>query len=73
MLEPPAGRERVFAVWSSKPLPVSVRELRRLTEDKDEKASKASRSSRDIVRVERAMEDAECRVVVLEVEHELTA
>jgi serine/threonine protein kinase len=65
----PAGRERMFAVWSSKPLPVSMSELRSIVEE----GSKASRSSRDIVRVRRAVEEmgsAESRVVVLEVEHE---
>jgi serine/threonine protein kinase len=70
VLDPPAGKERVFAVWSSGPLPVKVRELRSLVEEED--GSKASRSSRDIVRVRRAVEEtgpAECRVVVLELEH----
>jgi hypothetical protein len=73
VLAPPAGRERMFAVWSSRPLPVSARELRSLTEDRGEEGTGASRSSRDIVRVRRAVEEtgpAECRVVVLEVEHE---
>jgi hypothetical protein len=67
-LHPPAGRERMFAVWSDRPLPVSTRELRSLAEG--EEGSRASRSSRDIVRVRRAVEDTECRVVVLELEHE---
>ncbi len=71
ILSPPAGRERMFAVWSSTPLPVSIRELRSIAEG--DEGSKASRSSRDIVRVRRAVEEtgpAECRVEVLEVEHE---
>ncbi len=75
VLTPPAGRERLFAVWSSTPLPMSARELRSLMEDKSEDGSRASRSSRDIVRVRQAVEDAaaECRVVVLEVGHEPVA
>jgi hypothetical protein len=74
VLAPPAGRERMLAVWSSRPLPVSARELHSLTEG--EEGSRASRSSRDIVRVRRAVEEAEptdCRVVVLELEHGPTA
>ena len=71
VLDPPAGRERVFAVWSSRALPVSERELRSLAEGGD--GSRASRSSRDILRVRRAVEEtgaAKCWVVVLELEHE---
>jgi serine/threonine protein kinase len=68
VLAPPAGRERMFAVWNNGPLPVIARELRSLVEG--EEGSRASRSSRDIVRVRRAVEDAECRIVVLELEHE---
>ena len=70
VLEPPAGRERMFAVWSSSPLPMSARELRSLAEGEEE--SRAARSSRDIVRVRRAVEvsTSECSVVVLELEHE---
>jgi serine/threonine protein kinase len=74
VLSPPAGRERMFAVWSSKPLPVSARELRSLAEGED--GSRVSRSSRDVVRVRRAVYEtgpAQCRVVVLELEHEPSA
>jgi serine/threonine protein kinase len=65
----PAGQERMFAVWSSKPLPVSMSELRSLTEGE---GSKASRSTRDIVRVRHAVDESaeECRAVVLELAHE---
>lgn len=73
VLTPPAGRERMFAVWSSRPLPVSVRELRSLAEGRSEEGSRACRSSRDLVRVRQAVEEtgpAECRVVVVELEHE---
>ena len=54
VLDPPAGRERVFAIWSSRLLPVTVRELRSLVEGGE--GSRGSRSSRDIVRVRRAVE-----------------
>jgi hypothetical protein len=62
----------MFAVWSSKSLPVTERELRSLTEGE---GSKASRSTRDIVRVRRAVDESaeECRAVVLELEHEPSA
>jgi serine/threonine protein kinase len=76
VLESPAGRERMLAVWSSRPLPVSARELRGLAEGKGEDGSRAARSSRDIVRVRQAMAEAgaaKCRVVVLEMEHEASA
>jgi serine/threonine protein kinase len=74
VLFPPAGRERMFAVWSSRPLPVSTKELLALAEGKGGEGSRASRSSRDIARVRRAVEEAgpaECGVVMLELEHEL--
>jgi hypothetical protein len=60
----------MFAVWSSKPLPVSKSELRSLAAG--EEGSRASRSTRDIVRVQRAVDESteECRAVVLELEHE---
>jgi serine/threonine-protein kinase len=71
VLEPPAGRERMLAVWSSKQLPVSVRELKGLVEGKGEDRSRACRSSRDIVRVRQAVQEAvECQVVVVELEQE---
>lgn len=73
VLEPPAGRERILAIWSSRPLPVSARELRSLAEAKGEERSRASRSSRDIMRVRQVVEETaatERRVVVLELEHE---
>jgi hypothetical protein len=72
VLDPPAGRERMLAVWSSRPLPVSVKELRGLVEGKGE-GSRACQSSRDILRVRQAVAEAgaaECRVVVLELEQE---
>lgn len=73
VLSPPSGKERLFAVWSHTPLPVSARELAILA--KDETDSPASRSCRDIVRVRHATEEAasERRVVVLEVEHDPSA
>ncbi len=61
----------MLAVWSSRPLPASASELRGLAEGKREEGSRASRSSRDIVRVRQALAGAlECRVTVLELEHE---
>jgi serine/threonine protein kinase len=71
VLAPPAGRERIFAVWSGRPLPVNARELQSITAGEDR--SIASWSSRDIVRVRRAVEEtgqAMCQVAVLELEHE---
>jgi hypothetical protein len=73
VLDPPAGLERMLAVWSSAPLPVSECGLRGLADGKAEEGSRAQRSSRDIVRVRRAVEEAgaaECRAVVLELGHE---
>src|SRR5262249_22089439 len=71
VLEAPAGRERMLAVWSSSPLPMSARELRGLAEGTGEGGSRACRSRRDILRVRQAVEGTvEGRVVVLELEHE---
>ncbi len=69
----PTGRERMFALWGKKPLPVGADELHGLAHGKGEGESRAYRASRDIIRVKQAVEQAgagECRVVVLELEHE---
>jgi serine/threonine protein kinase len=71
-LEPPAGRERLFAVWSRRPLPLSHQQLKSLAQGRGLPGSKAYHASRDLVRVGQAVRQASvdgCHVVVLELEH----
>jgi hypothetical protein len=71
-LVPPAGRERLFAVWSREPLPLPLEELHSLVERGGLHGSRPYRASRDLVRVQGAVRQAppgECRVAVLELEH----
>jgi hypothetical protein len=69
----PAGRERVFALWTRRPLALRAEELRSLVERGEVPGSGAYRATRDMVRVRRSLDalpagDAEA--VVLELEHE---
>jgi len=70
-LTPPAGRERVFAVWTRGPLPLRPEDLRSLAED-TEPAGRAYGATRDMVRVGqslRALPEGDRQVVVLELDH----
>ena len=71
---PPAGRERLFAVWSREPLPLRLEEMRGLAEGgrAGEEGSRPYRATRDMKRVKEAVQQvgpAGCQVVVLELEH----
>jgi serine/threonine protein kinase len=71
-LAPPAGRERLFALWSREALPLRLDELRSLTQSGTAPVSGAYMATRDIVRVRRSWEQlppGDRRVVVLEVDH----
>jgi hypothetical protein len=71
-LAPPAGRERLFALWCRQPLPLRLEELRSLTQSGTAPVSGAYVATRDMVRVRRSWEQlppGDRRVVVLEVDH----
>jgi serine/threonine-protein kinase len=71
---PPAGRERLFAVWSLEPLPLRLEQLQSLVEENG-KGSPASRpyvATRDMKRVQesvRRLRPESCHIVTVELDH----
>jgi hypothetical protein len=71
-LTPPAGRERLVAVWTRRPLPLRLEQLSSLVEGGDRPASRPYRATRDMRRVQQSLEglDRQDRhAVVLELDH----
>jgi hypothetical protein len=73
-LTPPAGRERLVAVWSRQPLPLRPDQLHSLVEgrDGDPPASRPYVATRDMKRVVQTLEQLRpenWHVVVLELDH----
>jgi serine/threonine-protein kinase len=71
-LTPPAGRERVFTLWSRAPLPLRLDELLRLAEGGHVPGSGPYRATRDMVRVQRAvgrLAAEDWHAVVLQLNH----
>jgi hypothetical protein len=71
-LTPPAGRERLVAVWTRRPLPLRLELLASLVEGGDLPGSRPYRATRDIRRVQQSLEglDRQDRhAVVLELDH----
>jgi serine/threonine protein kinase len=69
---PPAGRERLVAVWTGRPLPLRLEQLSSLVEDGDRPASRPYRATRDMKRVRQSLEDLDRQdrqAVVLELDH----
>ena len=73
VFEPPAGRERVFAVWSAAPLPLTDADLRSFAGGGEggggSRSYRATRNMRRVKEVVRREESSGCRVAVLELEH----
>ena len=70
-LAPPAGRERLVAVWSRAPLPLSPEGLRRLAGD--DQVTGAYRATRDLERVQESVLDLvpeDWHALVLELDHQ---
>jgi serine/threonine protein kinase len=73
-MTPPAGQERLFAVWSRQPLPLRLDRLQSLVEPKG-KRSPASRpyvATRDMKRVQQSVQQLrpeDWQAVVLELDH----
>ncbi len=71
-MTPPAGTERLFAVWSRTPLPLAVEELLPLAENTEKQVSRAYGSTRDMERVHHMVQQLrpeDWEAVVLELEH----
>jgi hypothetical protein len=71
LAKPPAGCERVFAVWSRVPLPPSLAELARQAAD-EAPVSRAYRATRNLVLVEESVKgvgEGEWRAAVVELDH----
>jgi serine/threonine protein kinase len=69
----PAGRERVFALWTRAPLPLRLDELRSLVERGEVPTGGAYRATRDMVRVRQSMHGLrpeDRQAVVLELDHQ---
>ncbi len=74
-MTPPAGPERLFAVWSRQPLPLRLDRLHSLVEPKGKKtpASRPYIATRDMKRVQQSVQQlqpGDWHAVVLELEHE---
>jgi hypothetical protein len=70
-MTPPAGRERVFAVWSRQPLAMKSESLLRVVEGGDPDAMRPYRATRDMKRVQKSLEELgpmDRYVAVLELE-----
>jgi serine/threonine protein kinase len=73
-MTPPAGRERLFAVWTRQPLPLRLDQLHSLVERKggDSPASRPYVATRDMKRVQQSVEQLrreDWHAVVLELDH----
>src|SRR5262249_27069290 len=71
-LEPPVGRERLFAIWTSRPLALTPEQLRDVAEKGMIPPSGAYRATRNLVLVKKKVEQLrpdEWQVVVLELDH----
>jgi serine/threonine protein kinase len=71
-MTPPAGRERLFAVWSRRPLPLRLDELHSLAAGGEAGCSRAYLATRDMKRVQESvggLAPEDWRAAVLELEH----
>jgi hypothetical protein len=71
LVRPPAGSERLFAVWSRGPLPLPLAEVARQAAD-EAPVSRAYRATRNLVLVEESVHqlpDEDWRAAVVELEH----
>jgi serine/threonine-protein kinase len=71
-MTPPAGRERLFAVWSRDPLPLRLDELHSLTTGAETACSRSYLATRDMKRVQDSVEKLpreDWQAAVLELEH----
>jgi hypothetical protein len=72
-LTPPAGDERVVAVWSRVPLPLPLEELFRMTQDSKDPVSAPYRATRNMERVQASVQQLrreDWHAMVLELDHQ---
>jgi serine/threonine protein kinase len=71
-MQPPAGRERLFAVWSARPLMLSLEQLHGAVQKGEVPLSPSYQATRNMVKVKQSVAQlpaGEWHAVVLEVEH----
>jgi hypothetical protein len=71
-LEPPVGRERLFAVWSRGPMSLTPERIQAVVSGASLPPSGTNQATRNMVNMKNAMQQVrpeDCRVVVLEVDH----
>jgi hypothetical protein len=71
-LTPPAGRERLFALWTREPLPLRLDEMLSLAEKGEVPGSGPYRATRDMVRVQESVQrlgPEDWHTTVLELNH----
>jgi serine/threonine protein kinase len=71
-LEPPIGRERLFALWSRQPLALSLEELQGVAGQGGVPASREYHATRNMVRVQQSVQKVaagDWQAVVLELDH----
>jgi hypothetical protein len=71
-LTPPAGRERIFALWTREPLGLNREELRRLVEEGEWPVSQPYRATRDMARIQELvgrLGPSDWQAAVLELDH----
>jgi hypothetical protein len=72
-MQPPAGRERLFAVWSRRPLTLPLAQLHGAVMQGEGPLSSPYRATRNMVKLKQSVEalpPGEWQAVVLEVDHE---
>ena len=71
-MEPPAGRERLFAVWTRRPLRLGLEQLQRLAVGEAAWASREYQATRNMVRMKESVQQLpaeDWHAVVLELDH----
>jgi hypothetical protein len=71
-LTPPAGDERLFAVWSRVPLPLPLKDLVHMVQGGQEPVSPSYRATRNMERVQASVQQLrpeDWTAVVLELDH----
>jgi hypothetical protein len=72
-MEPPAGRERLFAVWTSRPLVLQAEQMKQVVEKGELPPSGQYQATRNMAKVKKVVAELrpdERQVRVLEVDHE---
>jgi serine/threonine-protein kinase len=71
-MQPPAGRERLFAVWTRRPLPLQPQQLQAIADRSEMPAASPYQATRNMVRVKQAVQQLppeDWQAVVIELDH----